>query len=169
MIFTPTTKAQQGHDEPLDSGEVTRRYPWACRLSTRLFEIASEYARERGIIIADTKFEFGENGMLADEVFTPDASRLWQFKEWAAANEKGEAPEGYDKQPVRIWAESMGIDKLSPKLEGDCRRVRETPVPSDLLNTLRGRYLQIFKQLTGTDITTFQDRDMGLKYMTRPA
>ena len=118
-IFTPTTKAAEGHDEPLTAEQGAAlvgddRFAELERISIELYRTASESAATRGIIIADTKFELGldEDGnvVLGDEAFTPDSSRFWP----AAEYEPGRAQPSFDKQFVRDYAESLGWDKTSP-------------------------------------------------------
>ncbi len=119
-LFTPSTKAAVGeHDEPLRAGEIERllgaeRAAEVRRVSLRLYEEAATYALSRGIIIADTKFEFGVDGdgalVLIDEVLTPDSSRFWP----KAGYRPGTSPESYDKQYVRDYLESIGWDKKAP-------------------------------------------------------
>ncbi len=142
-IFTPATKAHTGHDENVPFSEVERRVgaELAARLRDKTLEIyaaAADYARERDIIIADTKFEFGFDGdtlVLADEVLTPDSSRFWPAEEYAP----GRGQPSYDKQFVRDYLESLGWNKQPPVPE----------LPDEIVQGTRERYLQIFRILTG--------------------
>ncbi|HEX9417113.1 MAG TPA: phosphoribosylaminoimidazolesuccinocarboxamide synthase [Gaiellaceae bacterium] len=143
-IFTPTTKAQTGHDEPLDRGQAAAllgeaRLAEVERASIELYRFASEYARKRGIILPDTKFEFGvdETGalVLGDEVFTPDSSRFWP----ADVYKPGRSQPSFDKQYVRDYAESLGWDKTPPGPE----------LPDKVVKGTRRRYLEAFERLTG--------------------
>ena len=119
-IFTPSTKAAQGdHDENITLDEVKSRIGTALaerirEVSLELYDQASQYARERGIIIADTKFEFGlseeEELVLIDEIFTPDSSRFWPV----ASYEPGRSPDSFDKQYVRDYLETLDWDKKPP-------------------------------------------------------
>ena len=118
-IFTPTTKAAEGHDEPLTAEQAAglvgdERFAEVERISIELYRTAAEYAAGKGIIIADTKFELGldeqGNVVLGDEAFTPDSSRFWP----ADAYEPGGAQPSYDKQFVRDYTESLGWDKTPP-------------------------------------------------------
>ena len=142
-IFSPATKAETGHDENItyetmekDLGEVlTKKLKDA---SLELYNYASEFAARRGLILADTKFEFGTIGddvILIDEVLTPDSSRYWD----AAAYRVGISPESYDKQFVRDWLTRSGWDKESepPKL------------PDDVVQQTRLRYLAAYQRLVG--------------------
>ena len=143
-IFTPTTKAAEGHDEPLTAEQGAalvgdERFAELERISIELYRTASESAASKGIIIADTKFELGidETGqlVLGDEAFTPDSSRFWP----AAEYEPGGAPPSFDKQFVRDYAESLGWDKTPPGPE----------LPDEVVAGTRARYLEAFEQVTG--------------------
>jgi phosphoribosylaminoimidazole-succinocarboxamide synthase len=142
-IFTPSTKAAEGHDENIDldqAGELvgSDRLQEVERIALELYRFASEHALARGIIIADTKFEFGVDGegqlVLADEAFTPDSSRFWP----AAAYEPGRAQPSFDKQFVRDYCESLGWDKTPPGPE----------LPDDVVTGTRARYIEAFEGLT---------------------
>jgi phosphoribosylaminoimidazole-succinocarboxamide synthase len=144
-IFTPTTKAAEGHDEPLTAEQAANlvgeeRFAELERISIELYSRAAEYAAERGIIIADTKFELGldESGtiVLGDEAFTPDSSRFWPADEF----EPGGPQPSFDKQFVRDYAESLGWDKAPPGPE----------LPDDVVAGTRARYLEAFERITGT-------------------
>lgn len=144
-IFTPATKAQEGHDENItadQAAELIGRERLAEVQSTalELYRFASEHAGERGIIIADTKFEFGldANGqlVLADEAFTPDSSRFWPADDYRPG---GPQP-SYDKQFVRDYCESLGWDKAPPGPE----------LPEEIVAGTRARYVEVFELLTGT-------------------
>jgi phosphoribosylaminoimidazole-succinocarboxamide synthase len=142
-IFTPSTKADEGHDENIDldqAGELVgaERLQEVERVALELYRFASEHALTRGIIIADTKFEFGVDGerrlVLADEAFTPDSSRFWP----AADYEPGRAQPSFDKQFVRDYCESLGWDKAPPGPE----------LPDDVVAGTRARYIEAFEGLT---------------------
>jgi phosphoribosylaminoimidazole-succinocarboxamide synthase len=144
-IFTPSTKAQEGHDENIDREQAielvgAKRLAEVERLSLQLYGFAAEYAAERGIILADTKLEFGVDDqgrlVLADEVFTPDSSRFWPADEYHA----GGAQPSFDKQFVRDYAERLGWDKTYPGPK----------LPDDVVSGTRSRYLDAFERLTGT-------------------
>jgi len=143
-IFTPSTKAAEGHDENIDretaAGLVgAHRFDEVEAVALELYRFASAHARECGIILADTKLEFGldEEGRLtlADEAFTPDSSRFWPADEYAP----GGAQPSFDKQFVRDYCESLGWDKTAPGPE----------LPSDVVDGTRARYLEAFERLTG--------------------
>jgi len=142
-IFTPATKAQTGHDENIDRaaaaalvGEERLAEVEATALS--LYELASDHARSRGIILADTKLEFGidDQGrlVLGDEAFTPDSSRFWP----ADAYRPGSTPPSFDKQFVRDYCEALGWDKSHPGPE----------LPDDVVDGTRARYVEAFERLT---------------------
>jgi phosphoribosylaminoimidazole-succinocarboxamide synthase len=143
-IFTPATKAQTGHDENIDraaGAELVGEnvYDEVERLSLALYRTVSERAASLGIILADTKLEFGldENGalVLADEAFTPDSSRFWPADEYAPG---GPQP-SFDKQFVRDYCESLSWDKTYPGPE----------LPDDVVEGTRARYAEAFERLTG--------------------
>ena len=166
-IFTPTTKADVGHDEHVTIEAFYRRFGNAQAkqlevLSLDLFRKAREYAASRGIIIADTKFEFGKPLTLCDEVLTPDSSRFWKYSEWEAAQAQGKVPPAYDKQFVRNWARGYCIHKLNPKNPRDYDRVRARVVPQEILEETTRLYLEIFQLLTGKSLEQFQREDMGI-------
>jgi len=142
-IFTPATKAQTGHDENIDRAAAVEligaeRFDEVEATALALYAFASEHARERGIILADTKLEFGldvdGNLVLGDEAFTPDSSRFWPADEYSP----GSTPPSYDKQFVRDYCESLGWDKTYPGPE----------LPADVVEGTRGRYVEAFEQLT---------------------
>jgi phosphoribosylaminoimidazole-succinocarboxamide synthase len=142
-IFTPATKAQTGHDENIDREQAAdlvgaERLAEAERISLALYGFASEYAAERGIVIADTKFELGldENDALTlgDEALTPDSSRFWPADEY----EPGRGQPSFDKQYVRDYCESLGWDKTSPGPE----------LPPEIVEGTRARYVEAFERLT---------------------
>lgn len=128
-IFTPSTKAKKGHDVNITADEVADRYGVRPeRSALQMYMLASGYALERGIIIADTKLEFGDGNRLCDEVFTPDSSRFWDVEEYKS-READIAPQPHDKQIVRNWGKKQGIHKLDPELLADCERVEMLSVP----------------------------------------
>ncbi|HYL08841.1 MAG TPA: phosphoribosylaminoimidazolesuccinocarboxamide synthase [Candidatus Udaeobacter sp.] len=142
-IFSPATKADTGHDENITFDTMKKELgdELANRLrdsSLELYKYAAEFAAKRGLILADTKFEFGQIGdevILIDEVLTPDSSRYWD----AAAYQVGTSPESYDKQFVRDWLERSGWDKT-----GDPPRL-----PDDVVQQTRLRYLTAYQRIVG--------------------
>lgn len=145
-IFTPATKATTGHDENISFEETASQI--GETLATRLRDItlevyrrASEFAAERGIIIADTKLEFGiDRGELVwiDEALTPDSSRFWP----ADSYEPGKTQPSFDKQYVRDYLERIGWSKQPPA----------PALPSDVVNATRAKYREAYKRLTGRDL-----------------
>ena len=144
-VFTPTTKAEVGHDEFLTMAEVGDLVGRETaddleRLTLAIYSRGAEIARERGVIIADTKLEFGRDIagslILADEILTPDSSRFWKVAEY----QPGRPQWSYDKQYLRDWSASLSDwDRTYPG----------PPVPPDVVAETRARYVEIFEQLTG--------------------
>jgi phosphoribosylaminoimidazole-succinocarboxamide synthase len=143
-IFTPSTKADAGHDENVSFEEMaTSTGPkLAAELRERSLDVyhrASAYAESRGILLADTKFEWGrlpnDSLILIDEVLTPDSSRFWPRDSY----EPGKNPPSYDKQFVRDWLEASGWDKNSPP----------PPLPKDVVEKTRAKYVEAYERLTG--------------------
>src|SRR5439155_3059286 len=143
-IFTPATKAATGHDENIDRNRALELVDAAHfddveRCSLALYACAAAYARERGIIIADTKFEFGlahqPRVVLAGEALTPDSSRFWP----AETYRPGGAQPSFDKQFARDYCEALGWDKTAPGPE----------LPDDVVAGTRARYVEAFERLTG--------------------
>jgi phosphoribosylaminoimidazole-succinocarboxamide synthase len=152
-IFTPATKALEGHDENIDrdrAGKLVGAELLAEieRVAIELYRFACEHAAERGILLADTKFELGLDSdgklVLADEAFTPDSSRFWPADEY----EPGRAQPSFDKQPVRDYCESLGWDKSAPGPE----------LPEDVVAGTRARYVEAFERLTGIDFDDYLAR-----------
>ena len=145
-LFTPSTKADEGHDENISFEQAVeiegREVAEKVRdLSLQIYSEAREYARERGIIIADTKFEFGKlDGelILIDEVLTPDSSRFWPLDEY----EPGRGQHAYDKQFVRDYLETLNWDKTPPGPK----------LPDEIVERTQGRYLEAYEQLTGVEL-----------------
>jgi phosphoribosylaminoimidazole-succinocarboxamide synthase len=147
-IFTPTTKTppEEGHDEPLTFAEVAALVGNAraeeLRVTTmRLYDAATKITADRGLLLADTKFEFGigpDGGpVLADEALTSDSSRYWRVEDWSP----GRRQYGYDKQYLRDWAADLGTwDKRAPGPD----------VPAAVVEETRRRYVALYEQITGT-------------------
>ena len=142
-VFTPSTKAAEGHDQNISfeaaagliGDELAEE---ARRVSLEAYRLAADLASERGIIIADTKFELGViDGRLClcDEVLTPDSSRFWPADSW----EPGRTPPSFDKQPLRDWLEATGWDKTPPP----------PALPDDVVAATRTRYVEAYERLTG--------------------
>jgi phosphoribosylaminoimidazole-succinocarboxamide synthase len=157
-IFTPATKAQTGHDENIDraragelvGAELLREVE---RIAVELYRFASEHAAARGVIIADTKFEFGLDDdvlVLGDEALTPDSSRFWPADEY----EPGRPQPSFDKQYVRDYCEGLGWDKTAPGPE----------LPDEIVAGTRSRYVEAFERLTGIGFDDYAaDPDVVLR------
>jgi phosphoribosylaminoimidazole-succinocarboxamide synthase len=152
-IFTPATKAQTGHDENIDRAAAValvgeQRFDEVEQLSLELYRFAAEHAGAHGIILADTKLEFGVDAsgqlVLADEVFTPDSSRFWPADEYASG---GPQP-SFDKQFVRDYCESLGWDKAYPGPE----------LPAEVVAGTRDRYIEAFERLTAVSFSDYCDQ-----------
>ena len=142
-LFTPTTKADEGHDEALTpDGAIAlvgaERYGTLRDLSLRLYEFGARHASSRGVILADTKFEFGEiDGelLLIDEVMTPDSSRYWPREQY----EPGGSPPSYDKQFLRDYVDAAGWDRVGPPPH----------LPVEVIEHTRRRYVEAYETITG--------------------
>ncbi len=146
-IFTPTTKADTGHDENITFEQMTdtigsENAEKIKSFSLMLYKTVSEFAREKGIIIADTKFEFGKdergNIVLIDEIFTPDSSRFWKVEDYAP----GKEPPAFDKQYVRNYLLNSSWDRKSPP----------PPLPEEVVAKTREKYMEIYEILTGSSL-----------------
>jgi phosphoribosylaminoimidazole-succinocarboxamide synthase len=145
-IFTPSTKAEEGHDEAIDfdrAAELVGERELMSRVrdvSLELYSFAAAHARENGVILADTKFEFGLDGdgelVVGDEVLTPDSSRYWP----ADGFQVGRGQPSFDKQYVRDWASASGWDKLPPAPE----------IPDEVVAGTRARYIEAYERITGS-------------------
>jgi len=146
VIFTPATKAETGHDENIPFARMVEMVGEADavrlrELSEAIYRRGVEHAASCGILLADTKFEFGRHGgsiVLGDEVLTPDSSRFWE----AASHAPGSSPPSYDKQYVRDHLEQTDWDKRPPA----------PSLPADVVAGARRRYLEIYRRLTGSDL-----------------
>ena len=142
-LFTPSTKAQTGHDENISRDRAAEligdRFEEVERTALDLYRFAAAHAESRGIILADTKFELGLDAdgelVLADEAFTPDSSRFWPADRYAP----GRAQPSFDKQYVRDYCESVGWDKTYPGPE----------LPEEVVAETRAKYIEAFERLTG--------------------
>jgi phosphoribosylaminoimidazole-succinocarboxamide synthase len=156
-IFTPATKAQTGHDENItrdEAAELVGRelFNEVERISLELYRFASEHARQRGIIVADTKLEFGVDAdgtlTLGDEAFTPDSSRFWPVDGY----EPGRSQPSFDKQFVRDYCESVGWDKTYPGPE----------LPDDVVAQTQRKYFDAFEELTGIAFDDYVEQPRAL-------
>ena len=149
-IFTPATKAQTGHDENIDRARAAELVGADVlteveRIAIDLYTFASEHAAQRGVIIADTKFELGYDAdgglVLGDEALTPDSSRFWSAEEY----EPGRGQPSFDKQYVRDYCEALGWDKTYPGPE----------LPDEVVAGTRARYVEAFELLTGLSFDNY--------------
>ncbi len=153
-LFTPSTKAEVGHDEAIDfEGAVAligdRALAERVRdVSVALYEYAAEHARTHGIILADTKFELGLDAdgalTIGDEMCTPDSSRFWPADEY----EPGRGQPSFDKQYVRDWASSTGWDRNPPA----------PPIPDDIVARTRAKYVEAYERVTGEPFSAWVER-----------
>ena len=143
-VFTPTTKATTGHDEPLTYPETTKEVGEETaaelrRMTLEIYRRGADLAAERGVIIADTKLEFGRAAdgsiVLADEVLTPDSSRFWPADSWAP----GRSQHSLDKQFLRDWSATLDWDRTAPG----------PAIPEDIVEATRARYVDVYERLTG--------------------
>lgn len=149
VVFTPATKATSGHDENIGEDEAAAlcgadRIKAAREYSIELYSVAAAYAERRGIILADTKFEFGlDDGdvVLADEVLTPDSSRFWPADRWVP----GTAPPSLDKQFVRDWLDEAGWDRNPPPPD----------LAAGVVDQTRRTYVEAYERLTGTAFSSW--------------
>jgi len=170
-IFTPTTKAEVGHDEHISFQSVREDFGmWQEELTLKVYNMIADYSASKGIILADTKFEFGRGGILGDEVATPDSSRFWDKDEWEKAVKEQKSPSGYDKQPVREWGKTVetpfeiqGIHKLDTENKDHLNFVHNLPIPEEILSETTSRYRRIFELLTGENLDTFQKDTFGVE------
>jgi phosphoribosylaminoimidazole-succinocarboxamide synthase len=153
-LYTPSTKAEEGHDEAIDFEQTVeligdRALAEQVRdASLRVYGAIAEHARERGVILADTKFEFGLDAdgalVLGDEVCTPDSSRFWPADEY----EPGRGQPSFDKQYVRDWAAGTGWDKSPPA----------PAIPDDVVAATRERYVRAYELLAGEPFAAWLER-----------
>jgi phosphoribosylaminoimidazole-succinocarboxamide synthase len=149
-IFTPATKAQTGHDENISKEQAAKLVgddvlAEVEAISIALYRYGADHAASRGILLADTKFEFGRDAdgrlVLADEALTPDSSRFWPADEY----EPGRTPSSFDKQYVRDYAEALGWDKTPPGPE----------LPPEVVAGTRARYVEAFERITGIEFEAY--------------
>ncbi|MGQ0680426.1 MAG: phosphoribosylaminoimidazolesuccinocarboxamide synthase [Actinomycetota bacterium] len=148
-VFTPATKATSGHDENIseaNAGEIVgqERMGIARDYAFELYQQAADYAEQRGIILADTKFEFGMDGqrvVLADEVLTPDSSRFWPADQWRP----GSNPASFDKQYLRDWLSGLDWNKEPPA----------PALPREVVDGTRTRYIEAYEKITGRSFASY--------------
>ena len=155
-VFTPSTKAAAGHDEPIDFDAVVAlvggpRAEAVRAVALRLYTRGAEVCARAGILLADTKFELGLDPatgelLLADEVLTPDSSRFWEAAGW----EPGRPQASFDKQFVRDWLEGQAWDKTPPG----------PALPADVVEGTRARYVAAFERITGASFARYLEEDV---------
>ncbi len=153
-LFTPSTKAKVGHDENISFEALAEIAgpSWAALMRSRTLDVfrrASDHARSRGVVICDTKLEWGRIGdrmILVDEVLTPDSSRFWRQEEADAVLPDGDPP-SYDKQVVRDWLETQPWNKTPPGPR----------LPPDVMATARARYREIYERIAGRPVPHLDD------------
>ncbi len=151
-IITPTTRAtgKTGHDEPITKHEIIKSkvvsksiWKQVENVALKLFERSTKFAEKAGFILADTKYEFGldkrDKLVLIDEIHTPDSSRYWDKKTYQQKFRKGEEPENYDKEYMRLWFTKQGYSG----------RGKPPPMPQDLIVKISQRYMEVFERITG--------------------
>jgi phosphoribosylaminoimidazole-succinocarboxamide synthase len=155
-LFTPSTKAEAGHHDENISFEAMvdlTGAETAADLKDRslaVFERATSHARERGVIVCDTKMEWGRKDgqtLLVDEVFTPDSSRFWRLEDAEAVLEAGGNPPSFDKQVVRDHLETLDWNKTAPGPE----------LPDEILGEARRRYIEIYERITGKPVPFLEE------------
>ncbi len=145
-VFTPSTKADDGHDVNISFAEAAEvvgeaRASQAREISLELYRRGSAWAAARGILVADTKFELGlldGELVVADEVLTPDSSRFWPAEDW----HEGSTPPSFDKEPLRRWLDGLTWDKTPPP----------PALPADVVSATRARYVEAYERLTGRSL-----------------
>lgn len=156
-ILTPTTK-EAHHDRPMTEQDIANipgltpaLWERIATTALQLFNFASAYLEQHGLILADTKYEFGldESGTLClvDEVHTPDSSRYWEMQDWQQAIQEGREPANFDKEIIRLWYREHSnpyTDKILPQ------------APPELIEQVSGRYLSLYEKITGTPLTARQ-------------
>jgi phosphoribosylaminoimidazole-succinocarboxamide synthase len=153
-IFSPATKAESGHDENITTARMREilgdEVTYTLESMTRaVYTLGEKLSRDQGIIIADTKFEFGRDGdgriILIDEVMTPDSSRFWA----ADAYEPGRPQPSFDKQPLRDY---LDVERRAGRWNGDAPA---PPLPAEIVEATSKRYLEAYRRVTGTDLESF--------------
>ena len=165
-IFTPTTKAESGHDVAVtvaDYAQETGDFGMMLsQICGDIYARAYEYAARRNLLVLDTKFEVSPDGEFLDEVLTPDSSRYTTVEDLESAIAEGRDPVFYDKEPVRIWGRALetpwgtGLQSLDPNDDSHLDFVEELEVPAAVADDCSDRYLQIFEMITGYQLVDYQ-------------
>lgn len=164
-LFTPTTKATEGHDEQMDYQQVRDRFgDEPERVALDLYKRGAAIAAEYGVIIADTKFEcgIGRGGALTlgDEVLTPDSSRFWDEEEWKHAFAHGTTPPSQDKQYIRDHGKMQGLPDLDPTSKRDQQHVQALDVPDSVIENTKTIYERIALRILGKSVRAYQNEQM---------
>ncbi len=168
IIDTPTTKADQGHDKPILFQQTRDEYPHVYTAARAAVSFASKCCYLKGIILADTKLEFGRAPMgnlcLGDEVFTPDSSRFWNRREWEEGRKPARriSPFPLDKQFMRLWGITEGIDELDPSDSQHVALVHAMEVPEQFLAQTTSIYEEIFRRITGKRLNDYLAQELGV-------
>ena len=176
-LFTPSTKEESGHDENINASSFLDNHGEEGRelvgMLQRAYERVYAFAKERGILVLDTKLE-ADFGIIADEVFTPDSSRFCDEKDWEQAMRDGREPNFLDKQVVRQWGEKIitpftkegenitGLKGLDPENKEHVEWVHQLKLPEEIIAETTRRYLEIFERLTGKSLPEYQKFNMGI-------
>lgn len=166
-MFTPTEKSD---DDPwIHHDEVIKRHGGIPeRVSLQIYQQASAYAESRGIIIADTKCEMDGAGVIGDEILTTDSSRFWDKAEWEKCVAEKKSPTSLDKEFVRKWGKTHGIDKLDPTNPDHIKQVLDLGVPNEVAQQTQLIYRYLFWRMTGQKLELFQQSFMSIEDARTP-
>lgn len=173
-LFTPTTKAESGHDENVTHQSFEEMYGEEIKTKAlNLFQTVSQYCEYKGILLADTKIEVGYKNLpngtrdvifrFADELFTPDSTRYFSTADWVMAQRNNQSPAPRDKQFVRNWGINIRIDKKNPANPIDVAEVQEHVIPKAIVVQTQQIYQEIFYDLTSFNIENFWRIKMGIR------
>lgn len=164
-LFTPTTKAESGHDMAVSIANYAATTGDAGTMISMvdldLYKRAYDHAAARGLLVLDTKFENDEDGKLVDEVLTPDSSRYTTSEDLVSAIAEGRDPIFYDKEPVRVWGRGVvtpwetGIQNLDPETEEHLAFIADLTVPAEVIEDTEARYQDICQRITGRELWTY--------------
>lgn len=178
-IFTPSTKAETGHDVNIDAASFLDNHGEEghelVKMLADAYAKAYTFAKEKGILILDTKLE-ADFGIIADEILTPDSSRFCDKEDWEQAMHEGREPNFFDKQFVREWGAKIetpfkdsdrktiiGLKGLDPENDEHIDYVHSLELPREIIRGTTQRYLEIFERLTGVSLSYYQEFSMGIK------
>ena len=171
-MFTPTTKAESGHDEAIALSDYTSATgDFGAEVSTRdldLYVRAYDHAAGRGLVLLDTKFENGVDGSVADEILTPDSSRYTTPEDLSVAIAEGRDPIFYDKEPVRIWGRGVttpwgaGLQSLDPEDGDHLAFIADLEVPINVTEEAEARYMDICHRITGLPLDEYLSEMMNV-------